>query len=228
VHGFWTVEGQKMSKSLGNTVAPLEVRARVGMDAFRYFLLRESVFGQDPDFRDESLVTRYNTDLANNLGNLVSRVLAMQQKYFDGIVQPLGPQWATEDEELREKFLQVENELDGHMAKLEFHRALEGVWSALDCANRYVVQTAPFSLIKDPARQARVGEVLHHLLEALRSLAGLLAPFMPDTAAELRALLNLDRAGTSAGAPWGQGFPPGHKVNPAKNLFPRIETAARK
>ncbi len=228
VHGFWTVEGQKMSKSLGNTVAPLEVRARVGMDAFRYFLLRESVFGQDPDFRDESLVTRYNTDLANNLGNLVSRVLAMQQKYFDGLVQPLGSQWATEDEELREKFLQVENELDGHMAKLEFHRALEGVWSALDCANRYVVQTAPFSLIKDPARQARVGEVLHHLLEALRSLAGLLAPFMPDTAAELRALLNLDRAGTSAGAPWGQGFPPGHKVNPAKNLFPRIETAARK
>lgn len=228
VHGFWTVEGQKMSKSLGNTVAPLEVRARIGMDAFRYFLLRESVFGQDPDFREENLLTRYNTDLANNLGNLVSRVLAMQQKYFNGIVQPLGTEWTPEDEQLREKFTQVEKDLDGHLAELQFHRALEGIWSALDHANRYIVQTAPFTLIKDPAKHARVGQVLHHLLEAVRGLARLLAPFMPDTARELRALLNLDQTGVPDHAPWGNYFPPGHKINPPKNLFPRIEAPVKK
>ncbi|HWP23060.1 MAG TPA: methionine--tRNA ligase [Candidatus Binatia bacterium] len=228
VHGFWTVEGQKMSKSLGNTVAPLEVRARIGMDAFRYFLLREGVFGQDPDFREENLVARYNTDLANNLGNLVSRVLAMQQKYFDGRVQPPGPGWAPEDEQLREKFAQVERDLDGYLAELQFHRALEGIWSALDQANRYIVQTAPFTLIKDPAKHARVGQVLHHLLETVRSLARLLAPFMPDTARELRALLCLDQTGVPDHAPWGNCFPPGHRVRPAKNLFPRIETVGKR
>src|SRR5207237_6894540 len=101
VHGYWTVEGQKMSKSLGNVISPLAMKEKIGLDAFRYFLLRESVFGQDADFRQDSLTARYNADLANNLGNLVSRVLAMQQKYFDGVVQPLGPTWAPGDEELR-------------------------------------------------------------------------------------------------------------------------------
>jgi methionyl-tRNA synthetase len=228
VHGFWTVEGQKMSKSLGNTVAPLEVRARIGMDAFRYFLLRESVFGQDPDFRDESLVTRYNTDLANNLGNLVSRVLAMQQKYFAGIVQPPGSNWASEDQELRDKFAQVETDLKTYMAELQFHHALESIWSALDHANRYIVQTAPFTLIKDPAKQARVGEVLHHLLEVVRSLVRLLAPFLPDTVKELRVLLALPEGREALNAPWGQGFAPGHKINGPKVLFPRIETEAQR
>ena len=228
VHGFWTVEGQKMSKSLGNTVAPLEVRARIGMDAFRYFLLRESVFGQDPDFRNESLVTRYNTDLANNLGNLVSRVLAMQQKYFNGVVQPLNAEWAMEDKQLRDKFAQAENDLHGHMGELQFHRALEGIWSALDHANRYIVQTAPFTMVKDPAKQGRVGEVLHHLLEVVRTVSRLLGPFMPDTAKELRMLLNLDEATAALSTQWGQCFAPGHKVNSAKNLFPRIETDAKK
>ena len=90
VHGYWTVEGKKMSKSLGNTISPLEMKQTIGMDAFRYFVLRESVFGQDADFRQENLIARYNADLANNLGNFVSRVLAMQQKYFAGVVQPLA------------------------------------------------------------------------------------------------------------------------------------------
>ena len=111
VHGFWTGEGQKMSKSLGNTVSPLEMKAEIGMDAFRYFVLRESVFGQDADFREDSLSARYNADLANNLGNFVSRVLAMQQKYFAGVVQPLSGEWPKEDRELRDKFAQAETEL---------------------------------------------------------------------------------------------------------------------
>jgi len=226
VHGFWNVEGQKMSKSLGNTISPLDMKAAIGMDAFRYFVLRESVFGQDADFRRDNLTARYNADLANNLGNLVSRVLAMQQKYFAGAVQPLSDPWAVEDLELRKKFAQAEKELDGFLADLQFHRALESIWSALDHANRYIVQTAPFTLIKDPAKQSRVGEVLHHLLEAVRTLSRLLAPFMPDTAAELRGLLAIEEGGLTS--PWGQGFAPGHQVNGAKNLFPRIETDAKK
>ncbi len=224
VHGFWTVEGQKMSKSLGNTVAPLEVKARIGMDAFRYFLLRESVFGLDPDYRNDSLITRYNTDLANNLGNLVSRVLTMQQKYFAGEVQPLSSPWAAEDIALRDKFAETGKDLHSHIKELQFHRALEAIWSALDHANRYIVQTAPFTLIKDPEKQARVGEVLFHLLEVIRAVSRLLAPFMPDTAKELRGLLGFADDAAALSAPWGQGFVAGHKVSAPKVLFPRIET----
>jgi len=226
VHGYWVMDSGKMSKSLGNVIRPLEMKERFGMDAFRYFLLREMAFGQDAKFSEEALITRINADLANNLGNLVSRVLAMQQKYFSGVVQPLGADWAPEDKELRDKFARAEEELKSFMAELQFHRALEALWSALDHANRYIVQTAPFTMIKDPAKQAQVGEVLHHLLEVVRTLARLLAPFMPDTATELRTLLDLDEA--SLRAPWGQGFAAGHKIKAPKVLFPRIETDAKK
>jgi methionyl-tRNA synthetase len=223
VHGFWTVEGQKMSKSLGNTISPLEMKQKIGMDAFRYFVLRESVFGQDADFRQESLTARYNADLANNLGNLVSRVLAMQKKYFDGVIQPLGSEWAREDEELRDRFLGVEEDLARYMADLQLHRALEAIWAALDHANRYIVQTAPFTLFKDPAKRPRVGEILHHLLEAIRKVSELLAPFLPDTSQQLRTLLGLPERATASGIPWGKALAPGHKVNGPKVLFPRIE-----
>jgi methionyl-tRNA synthetase len=227
VHGFWTSEGQKMSKSLGNTVSPLEMKERIGMDAFRYFVLRESVFGQDADFREDSLTARYNADLANNLGNLISRVLAMQQRYFAGVVQPLSGEWPKEDEELRDKFAQAETELKRYMAELQFHRALESVWAAIDHANRYIVQTAPFTLFKDPAQRRRVGEVLHHLLETIRQLSRLLAPFMPDTSEELRQLLGLQEGDPAYRALWGQCFSPGDKINGPKVLFPRIEPPAK-
>ena len=223
VHGYWVMDSSKMSKSLGNVVRPLEIKERFGMDAFRYFLLREMAFGQDARFSEEALVTRINADLANNLGNLVSRVLAMQQKYFAGEVQPLSGAWAAEDVSLREKFAETEKELHGYMKELQFHRALEAVWSALDHANRYVVQTAPFTLIKDPAKQERVGEVLHHLLEVIRTLSRLLWPFLPDTARELRVLLGIPDYVPGASAAWGQGFTPGHKVSAPRVLFPRIE-----
>jgi methionyl-tRNA synthetase len=226
VHGFWTSEGQKMSKSLGNTVSPLELKERIGMDAFRYFMLRESVFGQDADFREDSLTARYNADLANNLGNLVSRVLAMQQRYFAGVVQPLSDEWSKEDEELRDKFAQAEAELKRFIEELQFHRALESVWAAIDHANRYIAQTAPFTLFKDPQKRGRVGEVLHHLLEAIRQLARLLGPFMPDTAKQLHKLLNLKEKDPAYRALWGQGFSPGDKVNGPTVLFPRIELPA--
>ncbi len=227
VHGFWTVEGQKMSKSLGNVISPLAMKEKIGMDAFRYFVLREGVFGQDADFREESLTARYNADLANNLGNLVSRVLAMQEKYFAGVVQPLGGGWPKEDVELRDKFLRAEQESKQHFQGLQFHRALESIWSAIDHANRYIVQTAPFTLFKDPAKRGRVGEVLYHLLEALRTTARLTAPFLPDTAREMQTLLAIPEDGLHSRTAWGSFFAPGHKVLPPKILFPRIETDAK-
>ncbi len=220
VHGYWVMDSAKMSKSLGNIIRPLEMKARFGMDAFRYFLLREMAFGQDAKFSEEALVTRYNADLANNLGNFVSRALAMQEKYFDRVVQPLGATWSAEDQDLCNKFAQAENELKEHMKELHFHRALEAVWSALDHANRYVVQTAPFTMFKDSAKKARVGEVLHHLLEAVRMLARVLAPVMPETAIALRDLLVISDDRLSA--PWGQGLLAGQRVKPPKALFSRI------
>ena len=224
VHGYWNMDSGKMSKSLGNVIRPLEMKARFGMDAFRYFLLREMAFGQDAKFSEEALVTRINADLANNLGNFVSRALAMQHKYFDGVVQPLGASWAKEDTELRDKFAAAEIDLKRQMDDLQFHRALEAIWAALDHANRYIVQSAPFTMIKDESKKGRVGEVLHHLLEVVRTLARVLAPFMPETATELCNLLAINNEDSAA--PWGQGFTKGHRVNPPRVLFPRIEVLA--
>jgi methionyl-tRNA synthetase len=232
VHGYWVMDSGKMSKSLGNVIRPLEMKARFGMDAFRYFLLREMPFGQDAKFSEEALVTRINADLANNLGNLVSRVLAMEQKYFDGVVQPLSSNQTAEDRDLQGKFAWAEKERLGYMRDLQFHRALEALWAALDQANRYIVQTAPFTLIKEPGQEFRVGEILHHLLESLRMLARLLAPFLPDTSKELLVLLGVSDEGAAVGdgslsrsleAPWGKFFKDGHKVRGPKVLFPRVE-----
>jgi methionyl-tRNA synthetase len=121
----------------------------------------------------------------------------------------------------------AEFDLKSQMEELQFHRALEAVWSALDHANRYIVQMAPFTMIKDAEKKARVGEVLHHLLEVVRTLSHLLAPFMPETALQLRELLALGDD-DELSVPWGQGFAAGHKINPPKVLFPRIETDVKK
>lgn len=223
VHGFWTVEGQKMSKSLGNVISPLVMKEKIGMDAFRYFLLRESVFGQDADFREESLHARYNADLANNLGNLVSRTLAMQERYFKGVVQPLQDPPAAIDRHLAAAFAQAAAEVETHVVHLALSRALEAVFRATDSANKYITKTAPFTLAKDPASLPRVGAVLHNLLEALRVAAQLLAPFLPDTSARIFTALALPREHWSAyDVPWGKMFLPGHRVHTAPVLFPRL------
>lgn len=226
VHGYWIMDSGKMSKSLGNVIRPLEMKERFGMDAFRYFLLRDMVFGQDAVFSEEALITRINADLANNLGNLISRVLAMQQRYFQGVIQPLSAPWAAEDVLLRDVFVAADREHHRHMDALHCHRALESIWAAIDQTNRYIVQTAPFTLVKRPENQARVGEILHHLLESLRALSKLLAPFMPDTSEHLRDLLNIREQAERPDAPWGEYFVSGHAVKPPKMLFPRIDTEA--
>lgn len=222
VHGYWSSGGQKMSKSLGNVVQPLELRDRYGMDTLRYFMLREMAFGQDADFTEAALVTRRNADLANGIGNLASRTLAMAQKYFAGEVQPLEPR-SEADRALEAAFVRARAELDRHMVELAFHRALEAVWRALDAANKYIVQTAPFTLAKDPAQQPRVGAILHNCLEALRVSAQLLAPFVPETAERLRAALALDEARfADLDLAWGTAFATGHRTGEPVALFPRV------
>jgi methionyl-tRNA synthetase len=222
VTGHWQMQQGKMSKSLGNVVRPLDMKARYGMDAFRYYLLREMAFGQDAEFSEAALVARLNGDLANGLGNLASRVLAMQQRYFGGVLQPLAPEPA--DAALRAAFASARGELEAHVGALAFHRALEALWRALDHANKYVVDTSPFTLAKDPARRPRVGAILHELCEALRTTAQLAEPFLPETARRLAELLGfpLARLG-DLDLPWGEAFPAGHRTASPQPLFPRIE-----
>jgi methionyl-tRNA synthetase len=222
VHGYWTKDGAKMSKSLGNVVEPLEMQARYGHDVFRYFLLREMAFGQDADFSESALVTRLNAELANGLGNLASRVLAMQQRYFEGVLQPLAPDAA--DLALRAAFAGARRDLEAHVEQLAFHRALESVWRALDHANKYVTDTAPFRLAREPAQRPRVGAILHELCEALRVTAQLVAPFLPETAPKLLMQLGLPESDLAAlDRAWGTAFAPGHRTQAPEALFPRIE-----
>src|SRR2546425_1067543 len=222
VHGHWQMQQGKMSKSLGNVVRPLEMKARYGMDAFRYYLLREMAFGQDAEFSEPALVTRVNADLANGLGNLASRVLSMQQRYFGGALQPLAPENA--EHALRAAFVAARAAFETHVGELAFHRALEALWRALDHANKYVVEAAPFTLARDPARRPRVGAILHELCEALRVTAQLVEPFMPETAARLAALLGPPASRLAAlDLPWGQAFPAGHRTAAPEPLFPRVD-----
>ena len=200
------------------------MQARFGMDAFRYFLLREMAFGQDAEFSEAALVTRLNAELANGLGNLASRVLAMQQRYFEGAVQPLasrgGRPGAPRD--LRRARDATSTQ---HVAQLAFHRGLEAVWRALDHANKYVTDTAPFRLAKDPGAAAARGR---HPPRAVRGRSGstaqLLAPVLPETSRRLVAQLGLPEADLAdLDRPWGGSFPPGHRTLPPEALFPRVE-----
>jgi len=224
VHGYWQMNQGKMSKSLGNVVRPGDVQARFGMDAFRFYVLRDKSYAGDADYSEEGLIARLNADLANGLGNLASRVLAMQQRYFKGELQPLAPE--SVDLALRRAFADARGELDTHVADFAFHRGLEAVWRALDHANKYVTETAPFTLAKDPAQRPRVGAILHELCEALRVTAQLVEPFLPETARKLATYLGFPEARlVELELPWGAAFPAGHRTGEPVALFPRIESA---
>ncbi|MGH8014165.1 MAG: class I tRNA ligase family protein, partial [Candidatus Binataceae bacterium] len=189
----------------------------------RYFLMREVVYWLDGDFSEERLTERYNADLANDLGNLISRVLAMADRYFHGEITvapefnlspPLGHQALGYAVDLTV-------DLEGKIEALDFRAALDLIWRMLDAANKYIVETAPFTLAKDPAQRPAVARILANLLEILRVAANALEPFMPVMARRILDLLNVDEQ--SAGLPFGEGLKPGHKVKPPIALFPRIE-----
>jgi len=223
-HGWWTVEGQKMSKSLANVVEPNMLVDKYGVDAIRYFLLREVPFGLDGDFSHSALVHRINSDLANDLGNLVSRSTAMLGKYFDGALP--APVGTTEvDAAFIARFPAAVRAIEVHMDELAFNKALQAIWELVGAANKYIDETAPWALAKDAVKRERLGTVMYNLIEAIRLIALLVAPYLPETAGKIMGTLGCDATDLTLEGKdnWG-GLAPGAKVAKAEPLFPRIET----
>ena len=221
VHGWMNFGGSKMSKSAGNIPDPMEYEKEYGTDVLRYFEMREIVYGLDVDFTDERLIERYNADLANDLGNLTSRVLTMAARYCGGEVKATPGRYEEIDAAVVTAFTDLPAKMSAAVERLEFNRALEALTQALDPANKYIVTTEPFKMAKDPAAMPRVEQILANLLEALRVAADMIEPFMPTMAAKLADLLNVDEK--TLRVPYGAGLKPGHRVKPATPLFPRIE-----
>jgi len=227
VHGYWNVQQSKMSKSLGNVVEPLELKNIYGLDAFRFFLIRDMNFGLDANFSEEALIQRINADLANDLGNLFSRVLTMANKYFKGVVPAVD---ANTEAELRltlksDARTTVETYREA-MDEFGFHRAMQAVWDFIGQMNKCIDVMAPWELAKKDATQAQLAAVIYNLLEGLRVIAGLIYPVMPQTAVTMQTHLGLDAEAEfyslEALASWNL-LPPGTRLQKAVILFPRID-----
>lgn len=222
-HGWWTVEGEKMSKSLGNVVDPFEMEQLYGVDPFRYFLLREVPFGHDGDFSELALVQRINSDLANDLGNLLSRSLQMIDKYREGMLPAFGGQTEL-DKEIEALGEKTVSEMDALLDRFAFDDALKTLWGFIGRANKYIDETEPWRLGREGDVE-RLDAVLRTLWEALRLSAILVAPFMPETAARIWKQLGLEGepgAGSRSAWKWGEGGE-GVKVDRSGILFPRID-----
>jgi len=219
VHGYWSLGGGKMSKSVGNVVEAFSLTDKYGHDAFRYFLLREMNFGLDASFSEEAFVGRLNADLANDLGNFASRATTMVVNFGGGTVPAPGAP-LPEDAAVRDGLARAAAVVNDAMEEFAFQRALGAIWEFIGSMNRYVDVMSPWALAKDAAQRPRLDAVLYTLAEALRGLGILLEPFLPDAAGKIRAAI-----GTSAPAladlDWGRTTP-GTRVVKIAGLFPRI------
>lgn len=223
-HGWWTVEGEKMSKSKGNVVDPFEMVRHYGVDPFRYFLLREVPFGVDGDFSESALVQRMNSDLANDLGNLLHRTLQMINQFCDGEV-PASVEVRPEDEALRRVAEDAVIVVDRAMENFAFDEALREIWTLVARGNKYIDETMPWRLGKEGHRD-RLGTVMESLVQTLRLVALLVTPFMPETGVRMWRQLGLrgDPMQTDT-VIWG-GYPVGTMVQKGEVLFPRIDLDA--
>lgn len=221
-HGWWTVEGQKMSKSLQNVVEPNMLIDKYGVDVVRYFLMREVPFGLDGDFSHGSLINRINSDLANDLGNLLSRSTAMLVKYFDGIL-PAPGLLSELDIALKTKSEAMLAAVDNCMDEMAFSKALQTIWEVISAGNKYIDETAPWGLAKDPTKREQLATVMYCLLESQRLIHSLIAPFMPDTAHKALTCLGWQNEPNDKDFVWGK-LAPGTAIAKSEALFPRIDT----
>ena len=227
-HGWWTVNGQKMSKSVGNVVEPNHLIDQFGVDVIRYFLLREVPFGLDGDFSHKALIGRINSDLANNLGNLLNRTLNMLKKYFKGDL-PNPDIKGDEDAPLIAKSAEVIAEVDRLYGELAYSKILAKIWEFLDAGNIYINDTAPWNLAKSDDGKKRLATVLYNAAEACRVIGILIAPFMPETADKIMEQLGIDtpvnQQGLDSIQKWGW-IQPGTLTHQGEQIFPRIDDKA--
>lgn len=220
-HGWVLLEGGKMSKSKGNVVDPVVLAERYGVDALRYYLLREIAFGSDGTFSNENLINRINSDLANDLGNLVSRTVAMVIKYFGGTI-PAEREGGEFDDDLKALAAKTAEAADEALDKLNFSIGLTEIWKFVSRTNKYIDETAPWALAKDESKRARLAEVMYNLCESIRIISVLIAPFMPDTCTEIRRQLGLE-----GGFEWDEckefGKNATYTVCKGDIIFPRID-----
>ena len=225
-HGYLTVGGQKMSKTNATGIHPFELLDHFGVDSYRYCFLRDIQFGADGNFSWESMVERHNADLANGLGNLASRVLAMLGSYYGGQVPEPGPEAAAGA--IPGRVPDIVARVDAHMDAVALTSAVATIWELVDAANKYLVETEPWALAKDADRRDELGGVLYTAAETLRILAVLISPVMPEAAARLWSQLGLDATPLAeqrlpAAAAWG-GLAPGTQTSKGPSLFPRLDT----
>ena len=224
-HGWLILEGGKMSKSKGNVVDPVVLCERYGVDAIRYFLLRDIPFGSDGTFSNEALITRINSDLANDLGNLVSRTVAMVNKYFGGAI-PAERTAGEFDEDLIAFAMATKAKVEAYADEMQFSQALTELWALISRTNKYIDETAPWVLAKDEANRARLAAVMYNLCEAIRIISILVSPFLPHTAPKIQAQLGAPAAVLSweQAGEWGL-LPAGFSVQKGEIIFPRIDIA---
>lgn len=224
-HGWLILEGGKMSKSKGNVVDPVVLCERYGVDAIRYFLLRDIPFGSDGTFSNEALITRINSDLANDLGNLVSRTMAMVNKYFGGTI-PTERTAGEFDDDLIALATATKAKVEAYADEMQFSQALTELWALISRTNKYIDETAPWVLAKDEANRARLAAVMYNLCEAIRIISILVSPFLPHTAPKIQAQLGAPAAVLSweQAGEWGL-LPAGFTVQKGEIIFPRIDIA---